>query len=559
MTTDHAETPAPSATGERAGRREWIGLGVLFLPVALIALDMTVLHLAVPSLSADLAPSSTELLWIVDIYGFLIAGALITMGTLGDRIGRRKLLLAGAAAFGTASVLAALSTSPGMLIATRAVLGLAGATLMPSTMSLIRNMFHDPRQRTVAISVWMSGFMIGAGAGPLVGGALLEHFWWGSVFLIGVPVMALLLITGPFLLPESKDPRGGRIDLGSALLSLGTVLAVVYGIKKIAEHGVGLVPVLAIVVGVGLGVLFVRRQRQATDPFLDLRLFAHRAFTVSLSTVALAVFSLGGVMYFIGQYLQMVQGLSPLDAGLYQLPGVVAGMVGILLAPTLVRYVRAAYLMGGGLLIAAGGVLMLAALTPESGAGLAVGALVVLHVGFGPTMALGTDMVIAGAPPERAGAASAISETGTEMGMALGIAVLGSIGTAVYRGAVVDELPAGVPPAAADAARDTIGGAAGAAAALPAELGTALMAGAGRAFVAGLQVTAVVSAVLIALIAVTATLALRRIKPVAEPPAESSGDPAGEPSDGPTGEPAGESTGKPTGEPGSAADLEPVP
>src|SRR5215216_3791493 len=189
-----------------ATRREWIGLAVIALPCLLYAMDLTVLTLAVPSLTADLHPSATELLWIVDIYGFLVAGCLITMGTLGDRIGRRRLLLTGAAAFGAASVLAAFSTSPEMLIASRAILGIAGATLAPSTLSLIRSMFHNPHQRTVAIGIWIASFSAGAAIGPLVGGVLLERFWWGSVFLLAVPVMALLLAVGPRLLPEHKDP-----------------------------------------------------------------------------------------------------------------------------------------------------------------------------------------------------------------------------------------------------------------------------------------------------------------------------------------------------------------
>ncbi|WP_431783106.1 MFS transporter [Streptomyces chumphonensis] len=519
-----------ATTGERAGRREWTGLAVLSLPTLLLSLDMTVLHLAVPKLSADLAPSSTQLLWIVDIYGFLIAGFLIIMGTLGDRVGRRRLLLTGAAAFGVASVLAAMSDSAGMLIATRALLGLAGATLMPSTMSLIRNMFHDPRQRTVAISVWMSSFMLGAGAGPLVGGAMLEHFWWGSVFLLGVPVMVLLLVAGPFLLPEFRDPTAGRIDVVSAALSLGTVLSVVYGIKQTAEHGVGLVPVLAALAGLVLGVVFVRRQRTLTTPFLDLRLFRSRGFTVSLTTVALSIFAMGGVIFFVAQYLQMVLDMSPFTAGLYSLPGVLAGMVGILAAPALAQRVPAAYLMGGGLLVAALGVGMLTTITPGSGAATAVTALVVLHLGFGPMIALGTDMIIAGAPPERAGAASATSETGTEMGMALGIAVLGSVGAAIYRTEIGGRLPAGLPPEVTDAAGDTIGGAAGAAERLPDALGAALMDAAGQAFVTGLRTTAAVSAVIVAVIAVAATALLRGVTPGdggghGEPPAGEDGSP----------------------------------
>src|SRR5262245_38932454 len=219
----------------RATRREWVGLAVLALPCLLYSMDLTVLNLAVPHLSADLEPSGAQLLWIVDIYGFLVAGSLMTMGTLGDRIGRRRLLLTGAAAFGAASVLAAFSFTAAMLIAARAILGVASATLAPSTLSLIRNMFLDPRERTVAMGVWIASFSAGGALGPLLGGFLLEHFWWGSVFLVNVPVMLLLLALGPWLLPEYRDPHPGRLDAFSAVLSLVAVLAVIYGIKRIAE------------------------------------------------------------------------------------------------------------------------------------------------------------------------------------------------------------------------------------------------------------------------------------------------------------------------------------
>ena len=267
----------------QAGRREWIGLAVLTLPCLLYAMDLTVLNLAIPHLSADLRLSSTQLLWIVDIYGFMAAGALITMGTLGDRIGRRRLLLIGAAAFGVTSLLAAWSTSAAMLIAARALLGLAGATVAPSTLSLIRNMFDDPRQRTVAISVWITSFSVGGAIGPLLGGILLEWFWWGSVFLLAVPVMALLLVLGPLLLPEFRDPQAGRLDLVSAALSVAAVLAVIYGLKQLARGGLSWPPALSIVVGLAAGAVFVRRQHRRADPLLDLRLFRSAAFTTALT------------------------------------------------------------------------------------------------------------------------------------------------------------------------------------------------------------------------------------------------------------------------------------
>src|SRR6201991_2312481 len=247
---------------QRAGRREYAGLAVLTLPTILIALDMSVLYLALPHLGADLGASSLQQLWITDVYGFMVAGLLITMGTLGDRIGRRRLLLVGAAAFGVTSVVAAYSSSPLMLIVARAVLGLAGATLTPSTLALITNLFRDPRQRAAAVGVWAGCFTAGAILGPLAGGALLDHFWWGSVFLIGVPAMVLLLLTGPALLPEYRDPHAGRLDLTSVALSLLAILPVIYGLKELAKQGWQPTPLVVLAAGLGVGWLFARRQRR---------------------------------------------------------------------------------------------------------------------------------------------------------------------------------------------------------------------------------------------------------------------------------------------------------
>src|SRR4051794_13041985 len=300
---------SPTCMTERATRREWAGLIVIALPCLVYAMDLTVLNLAVPEITADLRPSSAELLWIIDIYGFLVAGSLITMGTLGDRIGRRRLLLLGAVAFGAASIAAAFSTSARMLIATRALLGVAGATIAPSTLSLIRNMFLDPRQRTTAIGVWITSFSVGGAIGPLVGGIVLEAFSWGAVFLIGVPVMVLLLTVGPPLLPEYRDPAAGRLDPISALLSLLAVLAAIFGIKRIAQDGLAVSPVLFIVTGLALGAAFVRRQVRLPDPLIDLRLFRMPAFSASLATYGLSIlFSFGGFL-FLPQYLQLVLGL----------------------------------------------------------------------------------------------------------------------------------------------------------------------------------------------------------------------------------------------------------
>jgi len=289
------------AIPSKAGRREWIGLAVIALPCLLYSMDLTVLNLAVPSLAADLKPSGAQLLWIVDIYGFLVAGGLITMGTLGDRIGRRRLLLIGAGAFGVASVLAAFSTSAESLIAARAVLGVAGATLAPSTLSLIRNMFHDPHQRTIAVGVWITSYSAGAAIGPPLGGILLQHFWWGSVFLVGVPVMILLLVLGPVLLPEFRDPEARRLDLVSAALSLAAVLLSIYGLKHMAQHGPGWRPALFIVAGLATGIVFLRRQTGLEDPLIDVRLLRMPAFGASLATYMFATFVAFGSFFFIAQ------------------------------------------------------------------------------------------------------------------------------------------------------------------------------------------------------------------------------------------------------------------
>jgi DHA2 family multidrug resistance protein-like MFS transporter len=499
-----------AATAPTARRREWIGLAVLALPCMLYSMDLTVLNLAVPSLSADLEPTATQLLWIVDIYGFLVAGALITMGTLGDRIGRRRLLLIGAAAFGVASVLAAFSVSAEMLIATRALLGLAGATIAPSTLSLLRNMFHDPRQRTAAIGVWITSYSVGAAIGPLVGGVLLQHFWWGSVFLAGVPVMLLLLAVGPALLPEYRDPAAGRLDLLSAGLSLGSILAVIYGLKQLAEHGPGWLPALSIVAGGATGVAFLRRQRRLAHPLIDLSLFRIPAFRASLVTYLLATFVAFGCYVFIAQFLQLVLGLSPLEAGLWTLPFTGGFVVGSLLTPLVVRRFRPSAVIAAGLAVAALGFAVLTQVDGASGLGVLVFATVVFSLGLAPVFTLTNDTVIGTAPPERAGAASAISETSSELGGALGIAILGSIGAALYRSAMADAVPPEIAPEAAEAARSTLGGALSAATQLPDRLGTALLGAARDAFTRGLQLTALVSAVTAIVTAVLGAVVLRR-------------------------------------------------
>jgi DHA2 family multidrug resistance protein-like MFS transporter len=511
----------------RAGKREWIGLAVIALPCVLYSMDLTVLNLAVPHLSADLKPSSAQLLWIIDIYGFLLAGSLITMGTLGDRIGRRRLLLIGAVAFGIASVVAALSTSAEMLIAARALLGVAGGTLAPSTLSLIRNMFLDPKQRTFAIGVWVTSFSVGAAIGPLLGGILLERFWWGSAFLLGVPVMVVLLVAGPFLLPEFRDPDAGRLDLRSSALSLAAVLPVIYGLKQIAQDGLGWLPIVPIVVGLFLGAMFLRRQRRLADPLIDVRLFRMPAFSASLAINILNFFIGFGALLFIAQYLQLVLGHSPLEAGLWMLPWSGGFIVGALVTPVIVRRFRPSSVIAGGMVLAAAGFGIMTQVGGASGLAILVTGTVVFSLGLAAVTLLTTDLIIGTAPPERAGAASGISETSAEFGGALGIAILGSIGTAVYRSEVADAIPGSVPPQAAEVARDTLGGAVVAAGELSDRLGGALLDAARASFTEGLQVAAAISAA-IALAVFLLTVTVVRGE---EPPADSGTEPDDDPED----------------------------
>ncbi|HEX6605466.1 MAG TPA: MFS transporter, partial [Chloroflexia bacterium] len=474
-TADETRALVSAERAPRATTREWVGLAVLTLACLLYSMDLTVLHLAVPRLSEDLKPSTTQLLWIIDIYGFLVAGSLITMGTLGDHIGRRKLLLIGAAVFSITSVIAAFSVSAEMLIVSRALMGVAGATLAPSTLSLIFNMFRDPRQRSVAVGVWISAFSAGGAIGPVLGGLLLEHFWWGSVFLMALPVMALLLVLGPRVLPEFSDPAAGRLDLRSAAMSLVAMLGVIYGLKEIAQHGLELVPALSIVVGVGVGVAFVRRQLALADPMIDVRLFRIPSFSAALATNVLGVFVVVGYFLFIAQYLQLVLGLAPFEAGVWSVPSAVGFIVSSNLAPRVLHRLRPAFVISTCLALAAVGLSLLLLAGPSSGLTVLVTASVVIALALSPLFALTTELIVGSAPPERAGAASGIAETGSELGGALGIAILGSIGTAVYRSDLAGSLPAGIPPAAAAAAQDTLGGAVGVAAHLPAPLAGALL------------------------------------------------------------------------------------
>lgn len=498
-----------SAIRSRASVRDWLGMAVLVLPALLASMDLSVLFMASPWISADLQPTANQFLWIMDIYGFMMAGLLITMGSLGDRIGRRRLLLIGAVAFGAASMLAAFAASAEMLIAARALLGLGGATLAPSTLSLIRGMFTDDSQRRIAVGIWTSAFIGGVSIGPIIGGLLLEHFWWGSVFLINVPVMALLVAVAPLLVRESRDPTPGAFDPVSAVLSLGAILPVVYGIKKVAEGGADWGAGVPILVGAGFGALFVTRQLKADRPMIDIRLLRRPAFAGSIIANGAVVFAAAGMGLLAASYTQTVLGYAPFAAAIWMLPTVAGSFIGAMGASVLARTISARRLVPLGLLIAAGGFAGISLVTPSSHIGMLVAGYSALTLGVGLTATLATSLVLSTAPAEDAGAASALAETSSEFGGAVGIAVLGTVSGTIYRTAMAAH-PAVVDHMSA-AAADTIGGAVAVAQGLPEDQAAQLLQQAFAAYTEAFTVAALVGAAVLAIAVIGTGVLLRRM------------------------------------------------
>ena len=497
---------AGTAAAAVAGRREWLALAVLMLPLLLVSMDVSVLYFAVPFIARELEPSATQQLWIFDVYGFVLAGLLITMGSLGDRIGRRRLLLIGAAGFGAASVVAAYSTSAEMLIAARAVLGISGATLMPSTLALIRNLFHDERQRGTAVSIWTAVMGGGVALGPVLSGVLLAHFWWGSVFLVNVPAMVLLLVLVPILVPESRGPRAGRFDALGSVLSLAALLPTIWAVKELATHGVDPVYVVVLVMGLAFGALFVRAQRRGTHPLVDLTLLRERRYAGCLGANLLAMFALVGNAIFTTQFLQSVMGMSPLRAALWSVAPSIAVMAAAPAAMVLAQRLGRARVIALGFALASVGFAVLVLLQRQHGLVTILVGAGVLAVGLVFVMAVAGEAAIGVAPPERAGSAASVMETSSELGGALGMAVLGTIGAAVYRTHVdTGSLPGG----AADTARETLGGALAVAGEMPGGLGAGLVATARDAFVSGVHVEAACGAVLMLAAAIACLVAAR--------------------------------------------------
>ncbi|AUI62252.1 MFS transporter [Amycolatopsis sp. BJA-103] len=446
----------------RPHTRAWFGLLVILCPVFLVSMDGSILFLAMPRISQALAPTADQALWILDVYGFAVGSLLIAFGNLGDRYGRLKLLMIGAAVFGAASTAAAFAPGPELLIAFRALMGLAGATLLPSALAVLSELFPDPRRRAQAIGVFAAAFAAGFAIGPVVGGVLLERFWWGSVFLVNLPVIAVFLLLAPVLLREVRATGKGRVDTLSVVLSAAGLLLAIYGIKHVAADGLSAVAVSAGIAGALLLVWFARRQRGLDHPLIDFSLFRDRVFTIAIVTGFLPLAAWSAAAYLSGIHLQSVLGLPVLHAALLALPGAAVLTIMCVVTPALVERIgKRAALVGCHFSIAAGlALLLMTGVT--GGVGWYVASTVVAGVGYGISFSVVADTAVAAVPAERAGAAGAIAETGNEIGNALGIALMGSLAALVFRLAGPDLAPTldgtlqlpGIAPAAATDAKE---------------------------------------------------------------------------------------------------------
>jgi DHA2 family multidrug resistance protein-like MFS transporter len=411
-----------------------LALALLSLPSLLIAIDISVLSVALPTMAADLRPSPTELLWMNDIYGFMVGGTMITMGAVGDRVGQRRLIVLCSAVFAAASAVAAFSTGPWMVIAARAVMGVAGAAIMPASMALIRRLFPDPKRSVSAMGAYMTCFLVGMAVAPVVGGVMIEYWWWGSVFLLGVPVMLLTLVAAPRLLPEFRTPTAGRVDLRSAALCLASILLVVAALKMIVNSGWSWRPAFFAVAGLGLGAVFVRRQHRLDDPLVDLSLLRRPGVARVMWVLFLTALIMGGTSIFSAFYLQSALRLSPLRAALWLVPSMIAMIAASNLGPWLGRRVPPSRIVQGSLMVMTAGFLAYT-MIPQGRPGIlaVVGGGVLATAGVGAAFPFLMNDVISHAPPERAGSAASLAQTANEIGIAMGLVVLGSIGTVVYR------------------------------------------------------------------------------------------------------------------------------
>ncbi|MER5969997.1 MFS transporter [Streptomyces sp. NPDC002055] len=511
------------------GANRWAVLVVLCVSLLLVALDATVLHVAVPALSEDLRPGSIELLWIVDAYPLVAASLLILFGTLGDRVGRRRVLLLGYALFGVASAVAAAADSAQVLIGARALLGIGGAMIMPATLSILRQVFPDRRARALAIGIWSAVAAVGAAIGPLLGGFLLEHYWWGSVFLINIPLMAVCLPVGRWLLPESTGDRNGPWDVLGALMAAFGLFGMVLGVKRAGSgeavlHPVTLIP---LIVGALLLLLFVRRQRRREHPLVDLRMFARPAFGTSVGCIVVGMLALVGLELIATQYLQLVLGFSPLETGLRMVPLTVAAMAAGLLGSRMLQRFGPRAMVSAGFVLTAGAVFSLTLMGADDRPWLLTVALILLGFGLETTLFGAYESMLSEAPAADAGGAAAIGETSYQLGAGIGIALLGSVMNAAYAPGV--SAVTGVPDRAGRAAGHSLGEAYEVADRLGGPAGAALRAAARQAFVHGLHVTLVVSGVLLLLGACAALRLPRSMEEYGDEPEDTDGPAAERP------------------------------
>ncbi|NUL03929.1 MFS transporter [Streptomyces lunaelactis] len=492
------------------GANRWVVLVVLCISLLLVTLDATVLHVAVPAVTEDLRPSGVELLWIVDAYPLICAALLILFGTLGDRVGRRRVLLIGYGIFGAASAVAALATTPEVLIGARALLGVGGAMIMPATLSILRAVFPDRRERAMAIGIWTAVAAVGAATGPVIGGFLVEHFWWGSVFLINIPLMALILPIARWLLPESRGGADGPWDVLGALMAAAGVLGAVLGVKRLGA-GEGLLDVRTacpLLVGGVLLALFVRRQKRREHPLVDMRMFARATFSTSVGCIVLAMLALVGLELIAVQYLQLVLGLSPLETGLRLLPLTFAAMAAGATGSHTLHRIGPRRMVGWGFVLTAAAVLLLTLMGQDDRPWLLTTGFVLLGFGLQTTLFAAYESMLSEAPPEQAGGAAAIGETSYQLGAGMGIALLGSIMNAAYAPAFTSL--GGVPGSASSAASHSLGEAYQVADRLGGAPGEVLRNTARHSFVHGLHVTLLVSAGLL-LLGALAALRLPRV------------------------------------------------
>ncbi|WP_054812346.1 MFS transporter [Nocardia arizonensis] len=491
------------APPRRRGGMRWVMLAVLCASLLLVAMDATILNVALPSLIEDLRLGPLQQLWIIDIYGLVLGGLLITTGAVGDRVGRKLLFLTGFVLFGIASVVAATAQGAWQLILGRVLLAVGGAMVMPSTLSLIRAIFTDVRERTLAIGIWAAVAGAGATIGPVVGGYLVEHFGWASAFWLNVPVVVLTVAVGLAVLPEYLAPQEGSLDWWAACLSIAGIVGLAWGVKHLAKGEAAGVDVLILVIGLLALAWFVRRQLAAADPLLDVRLFRNGAFSAAALATLLAMLAIGAALFLISLWLQYIHGYSPSQAGLRMLPSALTLLLASLSTPWLMQHLGVRAVLAIGLGASAVGFLGLA-LSPEP-TSYPVIALVLATFGLGDGLAItaAAAILVSAVPPDRAGQAGAVSETTYELGIGLGVAFLGSVHARIFTDHMTD-LPLTGPDA--EQARGSVGGAAEVADTLSAPAGDRLLAAMTHAFDSALTVTAYISAALVATVAVVAVL-----------------------------------------------------